>query len=144
MAIQKSRAQLIIKLETLPDTVQTRGHFQYRAFSCHVHTMLECVIFAIIENGGRSLFKSSHLGHALLKTYEASRTKDKSKVSMAFRIFFNGTTQGCKRSITRGAGHVGVDGAIQENVNCILGQEDEFDFVDKRKNCLHLRGQCTA
>jgi hypothetical protein len=49
-AIQKSRAQLIIKLGILPDTVQTCGHFQYRAFSCHVHTMLECVIFAIIEN----------------------------------------------------------------------------------------------
>ena len=142
--IQKSRAQLITKLGKLPDTVQTRGHFKYRASSCHVHTMLECVIFAIIENGWRSLFQSSLLGHALLKRYEASRTKDKNKISMAFRIFFNGTTQGCKRSITRGAGHVGVDGAIQENVNCILGQEDEFDFIDKSKNCLHLRGQCTA
>ena len=97
--IQKSRAQLITKLGKLPDTVQTRGHFKYRASSCHVHTMLECVIFAIIENGWRSLFQSSLLGHALLKRYEASRTKDKNKISMAFRIFFNGTTQGCKRSI---------------------------------------------
>ena len=123
---------MVAKLKAMHETDARKGHFAWWKQSCHYHTMLECVIFAIIENGGERLFKQTQFGWALTQVFLRSRTCDRDEVSKAFRVFFHGTEHNDASSVTCGTGHgggeVGDTASLQDSVLQILG-ELGFRFV---------------
>ena len=103
--------------------------------------MLECIIFAIIENGEKKLFEKCQFGVALVHIYDRSRTCDKTAVSKAFRTFFHGTQADDRHAVMCGEGHGSGSGDTAPLQNCVLQVLGEVGFRFVSRTTEDKRGE---